>query len=121
MATVLPLLRRLCLLLLAVSLALPPLVVEAFPGAPATEAGQAEETYVPPCHGVGAAVSVTHHASEAPADCSLLCLWLCAHANAVAATGLPLAFSAAPVGPVQHRAGLLHGPVLPVLLRPPIA
>lgn len=121
MPTLLPLLRRLCLLLLAVSLALPPLAVEAFAGAPEPVEGQAEEAYVPPCHGVAAAASDAHAAPETPADCSLLCLWLCAHANAVAATGLPQPASAAPAGPVHHRASLLRGPVLPVLLRPPIA
>jgi hypothetical protein len=120
MPTLLPLLRRLCLLLLAVSLALPPLVAEAFPGPPVPDAVQAEDPYVPPCHGVGAAVSDAHSASESPADCNLLCLWLCAHANAVAANGLHLPASAAPAGPVLHRTSLPRGPVLPVLLRPPI-
>ena len=121
MSILLPLLRRLCLLLLAASLALPPLVVEAFPSAPGSAAGQVEEAYAPPCHGVGAAVAEEHAAAESPTACSLLCLWLCAHANAVAAVGLSLPASAAPAGPVLHRTSLLRGPVLPVLLRPPIA
>lgn len=118
MPTLLPLLRRLSLLLLAVSLALPPLVAEAFPGTPEPDAVQAEDAHVPPCHGR----SQGHEASavDEATNCSLICLWLCAHANALASSELPLVASAAPAGPVQRRASLLHGPVLPVLLRPPI-
>ncbi|MCG6117230.1 MAG: hypothetical protein MEQ07_03420 [Aquimonas sp.] len=124
MLTCLPLLRRLFFLLLAASLALPPLVANASVGASAeqgTPRVEHAEGYVPPCHGAGAGLAEAHAGSAGEADCSQLCLWLCAHANALAAGVVASAAAGAPEGPAPAPACLLHGPVRVVPLRPPIA
>lgn len=123
MPTVLPLLRRLFLLMLAVSLALPPLVADALPQGASAEAASTEqvEANVPPCHGGGSVAPDTQAGSEDSVDCSQLCLWLCAHANAPPGLGLPLVTSDSPTGPVLRQDRLMRGPARTVPLRPPIA